>query len=286
MPVPTDDDYRDIAAALANGRVVPFLGAGASVGLYPSAGQLARLLADAGKFPGEEGRDQLALVASYLVQVGGGTLKLNDVVRQLFNIEVANGNESLHACLAQQTAIKLIVTTNYDDLIEKALEARTPWIVVDRGIPGVVFYQGADRAWNEIESENLSKAIDRSRPIVLKLHGSLDRGDPDNDSFLLTEEQYVDFLGRPETSQLPSMLSHIMKKKAFLFLGYGLRDWNVRVLLRKLSLARPRADRIQSWAVMLEPGEATVRLLEKQDIKVLEVTLDEFVRQLRAHLPP
>jgi hypothetical protein len=42
----------------------------------------------------------------------------------------------------------------------------------------------------------------------------------------------------------------MMQRKNFLFLGYGLRDWNVRVMLCKRTLARPRADNIQSWAMV------------------------------------
>lgn len=286
MPVPTDEDYSKIAAALANGDVVPFLGAGASAGTFPSAGALAELLANAGKFPEAEGRQQLALVASYLVQVNGDTLELNRILREALDIEIGDRLGGIHDCLAGLDKVRLIVTTNYDDLAEQALRSRQPWIVVDRGTAGVVWYRGLDSDWQEIESENLSKAVDRSRPIVLKIHGSLDRKDNEHDSFLITEEQYVDFLGRPEKSQLPPMLAQIMKKKAFLFLGYGLKDWNIRVMLRKLSLARNSADRIRSWAVMRPPGEAMIKLLRTQNIEVLEVELATFVDELQKRLSP
>ena len=108
-----------------------------------------------------------------------------------------------------------------------------------RGRSGNVWVRQADGPWNEIEAKRLGElVVDRKRPIVFKMHGSLDREDKDNDAFLITEEQYVDFLGRPDVGQIPPMLAGTMKKKNFLFLGYGLKDWNVRVMLRKLALAR------------------------------------------------
>ena len=74
------------------------------------------------------------------------------------------------------------------------------------------------------------------------MHGNFDRADKTYDWFLITEEHYVDFLGRPETVQVPQMLATLMKKKNFLFLGYGLKDWNVRVMLRKLAHNARRRD--------------------------------------------
>jgi hypothetical protein len=126
--------------------------------------------------------------------------------------------------------------------------------------------------------------VARGRLVIFKMHGSLDRTDKDNDAFLITEEQYVDFLGRPENGQIPPMLAAVMKQRNFLFLGYGLKDWNVRVMLRKLSLGRNPADRIKSWAIVRKPSRAETELWAAQDVNVYDVDLCDFVQGLEAHL--
>src|SRR5262249_3340802 len=73
-----------------------------------------------------------------------------------------------------------------------------------------------------------------SRPILFKMHGSVDKVNAGNDSYLITEEDYVDFLGRAGGSYSPPYVNALMEGKDFLFLGYSLEDWNVRVILRKL----------------------------------------------------
>ena len=279
---PVKPNYKEIAEALKAGDVVPFLGAGASIGSnLPSAALLAERLAIEGEFPDKEGRSDLALVASYLVQVKDW-LKLARVLRELFSVKVEPG--PLHRCLAEIDDLRLIVTTNYDDLIERALEARRPWVIVDRGTPGNVWYRPPGGPWHEVESKLLAEHVDRRGPIVFKMHGSLDREDKDNDAFLITEEQYVDFLGRPEAGQIPPMLMTMMMMKKFLFLGYGLKDWNVRVMLRKLALARNPALKIQSLAIVRHASAAEKELWTRQHVDIYEVELDAFVEGLKAVL--
>jgi NAD-dependent SIR2 family protein deacetylase len=280
-----DPDYSEIAKRLKDGTIVPFFGAGASISCgLPSGRALAERLVARAEFPDESGRDDLALVASYLVQKED-SLTLRDELRQALDRPTQPGR--LHRCLASPRfdRLSLFVTTNYDDLIERALEPRAPWVVVDRGTPGIVWIRSQGEPWDEVETKNLGYRItDRSRPIVLKLHGSLDSQDRDSDSFLITEDHYVDFLGRAEGGQIPQMLATVMRQRSFLFLGYGLKDWNIRVLLRKLAQARGRSEKIRSWAIVRKPGKVEPELWGAQNIDMLDVDLDEFVTHLEAHL--
>jgi hypothetical protein len=79
------------------------------------------------------------------------------------------------------------------------------------------------------------------------MHGSVDIENKDNDYFLITEEDYVDFLasqGKGITIPQP-LVEHLERQDdqlRFLFLGYGLQDWNFRVMLQKLrNKAKPAA---------------------------------------------
>src|SRR6266850_1745158 len=126
--------YPFILDKLNTGRVIPFLGAGASLGgrksgeswkkgvrtFLPTAGELAGHLADTTRFPSGESRD-LTKVAQYYSAVGGRQA-LNEELHNIFNCDYQI--TSLHTFLAGVPAPLLIVTTNYDDLIERALDEK------------------------------------------------------------------------------------------------------------------------------------------------------------------
>src|SRR6266550_2507979 len=126
--------YPFILDKLNNSRVIPFLGAGASLGgrqpgaiwekgirnFLPTAGELAGHLADTTEFPSGESRD-LTKVAQYYSVVGGRSA-LNEELHNIFNCDYEV--TSLHTFLASVAAPLLIITTNYDDLIERALDER------------------------------------------------------------------------------------------------------------------------------------------------------------------
>jgi SIR2-like domain len=81
---------------------------------------------------------------------------------------------------------------------------------------------------------------------LYKMHGSIDR-QPDvavstpanspQDSYVITEEDYVKFLSRLNAAPpvIPLRLANHFRKSQFLFLGYSLEDWNVRVILDSLN---------------------------------------------------
>jgi hypothetical protein len=84
------------------------------------------------------------------------------------------------------------------------------------------------------------------------MHGSVDIENKDNDYFLITEEDYVDFLasqGKGITIPQP-LVEHLERQDdqlRFLFLGYGLQDWNFRVMLRSCA-TRPSPPPAKSVA--------------------------------------
>lgn len=138
--------YGIIAQALRVGEVVPFLGAGASAvyrlpeddrwdatkAFLPFGAELAqRKLAVDANFPDPNLASNLALVASYYEHVEGDRPSLNFALRETFCREFQPG--TIHRLLARIDQPLLIVTTNYDDLIEQAFGNRPFHLVVDRG---------------------------------------------------------------------------------------------------------------------------------------------------------
>ena len=73
------------------------------------------------------------------------------------------------------------------------------------------------------------------RTTILKIHGVVDRQNRACDSYVITEDHYIDYLAHKDIAQqLPVQLLEKMSWSHFLFLGYSLRDWNLRVILHRI----------------------------------------------------
>ncbi len=299
-----DIPYLGIAAALRRGRVVPFLGAGASVfhrprgaaadPLFcpPSGAALAERLAALAGFPdGAESshRQNLPLVASSfgLVALGDGFLR--EELRDIFSPEFEPN--PLHRLLARIASEKpqLVVTTNYDDMIERAFDRMgVPYHLVvtnmgDIEKAGTLRHKppGAN-AYDLVQPKKLDASLEEAS-IIYKMHGSINRIRREDDSYVITEEDYVRFLGGFSSKQLalvPPTLAAMMKTRHFLFLGYSLRDWNLRVLLDMLSQFDNNANRLQSWAIQYDPDIVEERIWERKSVNVFGLDLQKFVDDL------
>ena len=123
------------------------------------------------------------------------------------------------------------------------------------------------------------------RAVILKIHGAVDRTDADApwDSYVITEDHYIDYLARTDIANLvPVTLTAKLRRSHFLFLGYGLRDWNLRVILHRIW--GEQKLKYKSWAVQLRPSRARPRVLGARGVEILDVPLDEYVAALDAAL--
>lgn len=303
-----DIPYLGIATALRRGRVVPFLGAGASVfhrplgaavdPLFcpPTGAALAERLAALAGFPDSaesDHRHNLPLVASYfgLVALGDGFLR--EELREVFSPEFEPN--PLHRLLAAIAGEKpqLVVTTNYDDMIERAFDrAGVPYHLVVTNISDIE-KAGSLRhrppgagGYDLVTPKKLDASLEEAS-IIYKMHGSINRISREDDSYVITEEDYVRFLGGFSSNQLalvPPLLAAMMKTRHFLFLGYSLRDWNLRVLLDMLSQFDNNANRLQSWAIQYDPDIVEERIWERKAVNVFGLDLQKFVDDLAAVL--
>jgi hypothetical protein len=119
--------------------------------------------------------------------------------------------------------------------------------------------------------------------VILKLHGDVNRADPARDSYVITEDHYIDYLTRTDISTLlPVTLAAKLHKSSFLFLGYGLRDWNLRAILHQIF--REQKLNYTSWSVQLQPHPLDQRLWAKRDVEILDVRLEDYVTALAEHV--
>ena len=283
--------YGIILDELRSGHAIPFLGAAASrVGytegspaFLPSGAQLANLLAEDAKFPSTDRYDRtdLAKVSSYYVD-GSNRGALRRRLRRVFVDRTYQSND-LHRFLAAVADNLLIVTTNYDILLEQAfMEIGKPYDLVvypadnREYANGVLWWPHGDSEPKKLKSNQLDIADLGKTNIIYKIHGSVNARADRWDSFVITEEDYVKFLSRMNNA-VPAAFREYFSKRAFLFLGYGLKDWNMRVLLKEVSVSE-----ITSWGILDRPSEFERKLWERRKVDIFDLTLEDFVQTIRA----
>jgi len=191
----------------------------------------------------------------------------------------------------------LIITTNYDNLMEKALDdcgAAYIRLSVDKNdrkvfpecSPTMQQYLGySPQRYQQFMGSMVPKSVDTFsvpatfKPIVIlyKIHGSLEEG---HDSIVLSDEDYVTFLHRSGSGQgmVPSPVVNNLDKKSTLFLGYSFSDWNIRALYRRLKESVTFHGK--DWAVILHYDPIEHSFFQYKNINVLEVDLDGFCKSL------
>jgi SIR2-like domain len=304
---PGERHYSLVAELLGQGEIVPFLGAGANLcdrpdeavwapdQFAPSGAELAKRLADSSRYPDD---DLDLLRVSQYVDAILGEGRLYRVLHEVFDSNFPP--TSLHRLFARLPAMLregghpqlLVLTTNYDDLLERALaEAEEDydvvWYEAKRGpMQGRFMHRppGGDVIPIEVPNEYTALSLDE-RPVILKLHGAVDRRDGKRDSYVITEDSYIDYLVGPDVgTQIPFQLLERMADSHYLFLGYSMHDWNLRVILNRIWGAQ-QLD-LKSWAVQRAPGDAGVREVEEAlwrdrgDVDLLYVPLSEYIPRL------
>jgi hypothetical protein len=314
MPPVSDSHATIVLKSLQMGRLVAFLGAGVNrcgrpadvtwkLGTFlPDGRELASELASAHGLDPHGGED-LMRVSEY-VAITRGTGPLRDSLHDIFNCDYpstpvhhffAKLPGSLRAIASPQPH-QLIVTTNYDDLMERAFrQAEEPLDVLtyiaDGPQQGKFVHMTADgkvSAPIEKPNEYAGLPIDPStfalqRSLLVKVHGAVNRSDSEQDSYVITEDHYIDYLTRTNLPKLlPSTLAAKLPRCGFLFLGYGLRDWNLRAILRQVW--GEQIFDYQSWAIQLNPESLDKKFWAQHRVEILDASLDDYIMQLEQRL--
>lgn len=300
--------YGVIAKALEAGQVVPIIGcSGRELGgdpgahwdpetpkFLPSGVELSKFLAEEAGFPAEEERENLAEVASYY-EAFETRAALRERLHLLLGSEaVAKASiPSLYRVFAELPTPLLIVTANYDTQLEYAFRnAGKPYDLVvypaDRkDLANAILWWPHGATEPETLPPNRLDIDLTSTSVIFKMHGSISSDTSEWDGFVITETDYVEFLSRIESkSAIPSQFSAYCYDRSFLFIGYSLRDWNFRTILRSLNrFFKRRAmafdeDEVPSWALDEEFTELEIKFWQKLGVYPFEVRIDEFVATL------
>jgi hypothetical protein len=181
---------------------------------------------------------------------------------------------------------QLLVTTSYGLALERAFEAAGEEVDVvsyiasgrDRGRFCHLSPDGATRVIDVPNTYATELSLDR-RTVILKIRGQIDPSDAGADSFVVTEDDYIDYLLRADVaSAVPVGLAATLRRSHFLFLGYTVRDWHLRLVLGRMWGDEPVAYR--SWAVHPKPGPAERELWRRLDVELAETPLELYVEGL------
>ena len=284
---PAADRIEDVVETMLAGRLVPVLGT--------DVAELAARLAERFEYPSNG--DTLPRIAQYVaVMKGSGPLydELHSLLEEDLPPTIVHRFFATLPPFLRERGLphQLIVTASYDLALERAfLDAGEEFDVVSYLAAGKnrgkFCHVAADGTGTLIEVPN-TYATELSlarRTIILKLHGQVARGPDDREweSFVVTEDDYIDYLAQSEVaSVVPVALAAKLRRSHFLFLGYTMADWNLRLLLHRLWGDQPLSYR--SWAVQPEPMPLEREFWRRRDVDVLELPLERYVEALGAHL--
>ena len=120
--------------------------------------------------------------------------------------------------------------------------------------------------------------------MILKIHGQVDRSpDREWESFVVSEDDYIAYLAETGLGgALPVTVAARLRRSHFLFLGYGLLDWSLRVFLHRLWLSEP-AD-YRSWAVQPGSGAVEREFWRRRGVELRTASLTDYLAALRERL--
>lgn len=224
----------------------------------------------------ERGDDTPDLEPDNLPQVAQQFLSVEDDFA--LEMEVGRWHEGLagkrsqvHEALAQ-LPFRRIVTSAHDPLMEAALRHAGKSPAVER-----YHYKG--------NNPGLLDEPTVDAPLLFHLYGHV--GEPE--SVVLTDGQILDFLSAlvSKDPPLPTDLDAALTEgRLFLFLGFGLRRWYLRILLHFLKVLRRRGRGFAIEPVaegVGQPLSSTVLFYRDYKIDLLNEDQCDFAQQLQQH---
>jgi hypothetical protein len=293
MPLPDgfidSNIFTDIVKSLRSGECILFLGAMASApspktskfkykANPPGGAELSRRLAKkfgySKAYPKADVRNlaHVALHAEY--KKGGSRPSLVSAIKELISSPKIRPSPALR--MLAELPFPMIITTNYDKLFESALGGAKS----RDGIPK----QPVIRIYSPTGDRPSPVTLDplEHEPVLVKLHGDILQAE----TIVVTEEDYITFVERMskmDTYPLPDDVKARLNSWPVLFVGYGLRDYNLRLLLRMLRAHLHKANIPLSFSIDPYPDNLIVQIWEhghKPMVSFLEIDLWDFVPEL------
>jgi hypothetical protein len=193
----------------------------------------------------EDGSYKLARVAQYLAIEKGEMFPKLLLGEYLGRTEPPDFSDPKYKntpyALLADLDLKIYVTTNYDRLMEMALESKGKHPVTE------------SCRWNDKLSDpftrNAKYKPDKDKPLVFHLQGDINLPK----SMVLTEKDYFDFIINLDEKMLPSIIRQELPWSSLLFIGYTLQDINFRTIFQGVLSLLERKPSATSVAVQIPP---------------------------------
>ena len=218
----------------------------------------------AARFPDEDPGNLQRVALAYEIDSSRG--RLVDAITS--RVEVGRAPSPMLSALAQLD-FPLVITTNYDQLFERALR--------DAGKqPRVSVYQPEPEPTTDFDNETAQS------PVIYKLHGDIAR----RESLVVTDEDYIQFVLRMSDKEpydpIPLSLKHFLKRWTTLFIGYSLLDYNLRLLFKTLRWRIDAAKVPDTYSVDVRPDPLILDVWQSQRryVKFIAQDVWSFVPQL------
>jgi len=284
--------FQQLIVLARRGKAILFIGAGVSVdvGMPPTGQLLDALRAEAKELDVEIPPDASFCEAARILESTIGRQGMVQVLKQEFERALKaepppyrKGAYRLLPAIPQLN--RLIVTTNWDNLLCRALE--------DAGKPATEISKGAQLAW-----------IPLAEHAIIKLHGGFE----DPSQMLITDTDYAvatSQIVRRTAGTLWGYVASLLTQYSFIFVGYSMEDPDFRLLRRMVEsemetrrkppphflvapLSRADKEAVSRWAnVHPIPATATNFLLALlQELGEFANRLDELNMIFRYQSPP
>lgn len=280
LPTVKPSPLDQIADAVRKQECILFLGAGVHApppggsardasGPYPTLGtdlsiELAQLCALSERYP-QEDPTNLARVATFFENRFSRHRLVQAIEERIQQDRCAS---PMLRALAELD-FPVVITTNQDTWYEGWL-----WRIGKR--PRLSIYTPESRPSDD---PKLSTA---QSPVVYKLHGDI--GHPE--TIVVTDEDLMTFIMRMNESEafnpVPTGLKFHLKRWTTLFVGYSMRDYNMRLLLKTLHWRIDSASMPDMYAVDLNPDPLVLEVWENKHrhVRFLAEDVWRFVPEL------
>jgi DNA-binding SARP family transcriptional activator len=297
-PAPAaEDHFGDVATAMLAGRLVVVLGAGVIGGgqdegpALPGPSEVLAHLVRRFECPPAYARD-LPQAAEY-IGLTRGVGPLHDELHALFDGDFPPGAthhlvaELAGLLRAREAAHPLIVTTSFDQMLEHAFAAAGEEVDVVSHLAlgryrGKFVHVAPDGGATVIEVPNAYGDLSPAhRTVILKILGGIDqRPERAWESFVVSEDDHIDYLAQAEiTVVLPVTLAARLRRSHFLFLGYPLHEWSLRVFLHRVWGREKVAYR--SWAIDPTPDPIEQEHWRQRGIDCFDMPIEDYLSRLK-----
>lgn len=211
----------------------------------PVGSQLSKILAEKSDYPGADWWNLQRVSQYFETEKKSRYLLVNEIK------EAVDKDREPSPILRMLADLEfpIVITTNYDQLYEKAVEQKAK----AENIADPYQLSIYNPTTNKAKTIDCPQNPDPKKPYILKIHGDIDK----RESIVLTDEDYIQFVLRmsdkfPHNPFGQNVLAHLIKWPT-LFVGYSLMDYNLRLLFKTLRWKLDAASIPPNYSVDKKP---------------------------------